>query len=57
MFNSSENDTWDTFEYLRETMGDERLCREIAGKLDEYTLKKILKVIAGEYGLYDADEE
>lgn len=52
-----ENDTWDTFEYLRETMGDERLCREIAGKLDEYTLKKILKVIADMYGLYDADEE
>lgn len=44
------------FEMLNESLGGERLAREIAGKLDEYTLKSILKTIAGHYGLLDDEE-
>lgn len=50
------NDTWDMFEMLNESLGSERLAREIAGKVDEYTLKSILKTIAGHYGLLDDEE-
>jgi hypothetical protein len=50
------NDTWDMFEMLNETLGGERLAREIAGKIDEYTLKSILKTIAGHYNLLDDEE-
>lgn len=50
------NDTWDMFEKLNESLGGERLAREIAGKVDEYTLKSILKTIAGHYGLFDDEE-
>ena len=50
------NDTWDMFEMLNESLGGERLAREIAGKIDEYTLKSILKTIAGHYGLLDDEE-
>ena len=50
------NDTWDMFEMLNESLGGERLAREIAGKVDEYTLKSILKTIAGHYGLFDDEE-
>lgn len=50
------NDTWDMFEMLNESLGGERLAREIAGKVDEYTLKSILKTIAGHYGLLDDEE-
>ena len=50
------NDTWDMFEMLNESLGGERLAREIAGKVDEYTLKSILKTIAGHYGLIDDEE-
>ena len=51
------NETWDMFEMLNESLGSERLAREIAGKLDEYTLQSILKTIAGLYGLLDDEEE
>ena len=51
------NETWDMFEMLNESLGSERLAREIAGKLDEYTLQSILKTIAGIYGLLDDEEE
>ena len=50
------NDTWSMFEMLNESLGGERLAREIAGKVDEYTLKSILKTIAGHYGLFDDEE-
>ena len=50
------NDTWDMFEMLNESLGSERLAREIAGKVDEYTLKSILKTIAGHYGLFNDEE-
>lgn len=50
------NDTWNMFEMLNESLGGERLAREIAGKVDEYTLKSILKTIAGHYGLFDDEE-
>ena len=50
------NDTWEMFEMLNESLGGERLAREIAGKVDEYTLKSILKTIAGHYGLLDDEE-
>lgn len=50
------NDTWDMFEMLNESLGSERLAREIAGKIDEYTLKSILKTIAGHYNLFDDEE-
>lgn len=47
------NDVWDEFNYLEEVIGPEKLLREIAGKLDEYTLKSILKTIKGHYNLND----
>ncbi len=50
------NDTWEMFETLNQSLGGERLAREIAGKMDEYTLKSILKTIAGHYGLFDDEE-
>lgn len=50
------NDTWEMFEMLNQSLGGERLAREIAGKMDEYTLKSILKTIAGHYGLFDDEE-
>jgi hypothetical protein len=51
------DDVWGMFEELKETLGPERLCHEIAGKLDEKTLQMILKTICGQYGYYDDEEE
>lgn len=47
------NDVWDEFNYLEEVIGPEILLREIAGKLDEYTLKSILKTIKGHFAIDD----
>lgn len=50
------NDVWGMFEELKEGLGAERLCSEIAGKLDEKTLQMILKRIYMEYN-FNGDEE
>lgn len=51
------NDTWFIFADLKETLGCEKLCHEIAGKLDEKTLQMILKRIVAEYDIYNYNEE
>ena len=50
------NDVWEEFDYLEQTLGAEKLVREIAGKISEYELKSILKTIKGHYGLNDDEE-
>lgn len=50
------DDVWGMFEELKEGLGAERLCSEIAGKLDEKTLQMILKRISMEYD-FNGDEE
>lgn len=50
------NDVWEMFEELKNGLGAERLCSEIAGKLDEKTLQMILKRIYMEYD-FNGDEE
>ena len=51
------DDVGNTFEELKDIIGAERLCHEIAEKLDEKTLQMILKTIKGDYGLNDYEEE
>lgn len=51
------NDTWFIFADLKETLGCERLCHEIAGKLDEKTLQMILNRIVAEYDIYNYEED
>ena len=51
------DDVWGMFEELKNGLGPEKLCHEIAGKLDEKTLQMILKRIYIEYGFnYDEEE-
>lgn len=50
------DDVWGMFEELKSRLGADRLCSEIAGKLDEKTLQMILKRIYMDYN-FDGDEE
>lgn len=51
------DEVWNTYKELKEVLGPEKLCDEIAGKLNVETLESILNTIKELYDIGYNDEE